>query len=166
MNRLIIIILILITSAGCSRKVLPVTEVRDITFRHVEERVHDTFVELIPDSALIRALLACDSLGNVYLQTINSLQGERVRQHINLTDNILEVTATDYARQRHYTHHTGETIVRYKEIPVPVEVNRLSTWQAFQVWTGRIAMILIILFAVWRMIKVRLNRIIKPFKSY
>lgn len=166
MYKIVIIIFLTLTALGCSRKIAPVAEVRDITFRHVEERVHDTFIELIPDSALIRALLACDSLGNVYLQTINSLQGERVRQHINLTDNILEVTATDYARQRHYTHHTGETIVRYKEIPVPVEVNRLSTWQAFQVWTGRIAMILIILFAVWRMIKVRLNRIIKPFKSY
>lgn len=166
MNKLIIIILILITAAGCSRKVLPVAEVRDSTLHYVYREVMEKDVVLVPDSALIHALLECDSLGRVYLKTIQTLQGQRVHQSIQLDDNILRVVATDHARERHYAHQNTETLIRYKEIPVAVEVevNRLSSWQAFQIWMGRIALILMILFAGWRIFKAKLNRIIKPFK--
>lgn len=161
MNRLALILLIILAVTSCSRRVVPVA-VRDSVEHNIREQVEQKDVILPPDSALIHALLACDSLGRVYLKTIQNLQGERVHQSLQLDDNILTVTATDNARERHYAQHTQETLVRYKEIPVevPVEVNRLSTWQSFQVWTGRIAIILMILFAVWRMLKARLNQII------
>ena len=166
MNKLIIIILILITAAGCSRKVLPVAEVRDSTLHYVYREVMEKDVVLVPDSALIHALLECDSLGRVYLKTIQTLQGQRVHQSIQLDDNILRVVATDQARERHLITTQQETLVRYKEIPVPVEVevNRLNSWQAFQIWTGRLVMILLIIYAGWRIFKAKLNRIIKPFK--
>lgn len=38
----------------------------------------DTCVIIAPDSALLDALFECDSLGNVYLARISSLQGQRV----------------------------------------------------------------------------------------
>lgn len=165
MNKLIIIIFILITAAGCSRKVLPVAEVRDSTLHHVYRQVTEKDVLLAPDSALIHALLECDSLGRVLLRTIETLQGQRVHQRIQLDDNILRVVATDQARERHLTTTQQETLVRYKEIPVPVEVevNRLNSWQAFQIWTGRLVVLLLILFAGWRIFTGKLNRFIKPF---
>ena len=43
----------------------------------VSEHV-DTCVLFAPDSALLDALFACDSLGNVYLAQISALQGQRV----------------------------------------------------------------------------------------
>lgn len=158
MNKLIIVILMLTTAAACSRKVLPVAEVRDSTLHYVYREVMEKDVVLVPDSALIHALLECDSLGRVYLKTIQTLQGQRVQQSIQLDDNILRVVATDQAREMHYTQQTTETIIRYKEIPVPVEVevNRLNSWQAFQIWTGRIVMLLLLIYAGWRIIIRRL----------
>ena len=170
MNKILILIMIVVLLAGCgSKKHVPVVVTATDSIRQTITRtITEKEIVLPPDSALIRALLACDSLGNVYLKTIKTLQGERVRQSIQLEGNILKATATDQARERHYTQQTGETLIRYREIPVTVpvtvEVNRLSSWQAFQIWMGRIALILMILFAGWRIFKAKLNNIIKPFK--
>lgn len=34
-----------------------------------------------------------------------------------------------------------------------IEVNRLTSWQAFQIWTGRIALVLVVLWLAYRVVK-------------
>lgn len=167
MSRILLIVLLL-AFVACSPKVaVPVVQLKDST--HNLERVQTTTVdvELPPDSSLVRALLECDSLGRVYLRELVTLQGERVKQDFSLKNGVLKVAATDNARERHHSLHNEILSVRYKEVPVPypVEVNRLSSWQAFQLWVARILMLMLALWAARGYFKGKLIRIFKPFKS-
>lgn len=49
------------------------------TVRTEREIVRDTVVEIEPDSAIVKAWLACDSLNNVIVKQLEIAQGERVK---------------------------------------------------------------------------------------
>lgn len=51
------------------------TEVKEVV---VEREVRDTIVTIVPDSASIRALLECDSAGNVLIKELEEVQGKNV----------------------------------------------------------------------------------------
>lgn len=51
------------------------TEVKEVV---VEREVRDTIVTIAPDSASIRALLECDSAGNVLIKELQEMQGKNV----------------------------------------------------------------------------------------
>lgn len=51
------------------------TEVKEVV---VEREVRDTIVTIAPDSASIRALLECDSAGNVLIKELTEAQGKNV----------------------------------------------------------------------------------------
>jgi hypothetical protein len=51
------------------------TEVKEVV---VEREVRDTIVTIAPDSASIKALLECDSAGNVLIKELQEAQGKNV----------------------------------------------------------------------------------------
>ena len=51
------------------------TEVKEVV---VEKEVRDTIVTIAPDSASIKALLECDSAGNVLIKELQEAQGKNV----------------------------------------------------------------------------------------
>lgn len=51
------------------------TEVKEVV---VEREVRDTIVTILPDSASIKALLECDSAGNVLIKELQEAQGKNV----------------------------------------------------------------------------------------
>ena len=76
----IIIVVVLTTMAlivfGCRTPQLIVqTEVKEVL---VERTITDTIVTIAPDSASIKALLECDSAGNVLIKELEEVQGKNV----------------------------------------------------------------------------------------
>ena len=51
------------------------TEVKEVL---IEKEVRDTIVTIAPDSASIKALLECDSAGNVLIKELEEVQGKNV----------------------------------------------------------------------------------------
>lgn len=137
MKKLIIPCLLLLILAGCSRKMIPV---QSQTEHRTTERTIDTVTQIIPDSALIRALLECDSLGRVRIRDLYSENGRLVQLNMQLRDNLLELQARGESQQR--VRETVRTDTLYKEVEVPVIVKdqvvqyRLRWWQKWLVWIG------------------------------
>lgn len=57
------------------------TEVKEVV---VEREVRDTIVTIEPDSASIKALLECDSAGNVLIKELQEAQGKNVKLQLSL----------------------------------------------------------------------------------
>jgi hypothetical protein len=149
-----ILVLIVLALFSCSRKTVPVlTATRDTANTTIREKVVRVEVPVPADSSVIQALLACDSIGNVYMRTIEQLQGERIKQDVKLENNKVTIKASDNAKEVHETSTSDSIkyVYREKAVPYPVEVNKLTSWQSFQIWTGRIVLILLLLFGIYRM---------------
>lgn len=109
----------------------------------IRETVRDTVVTIRPDKSVIRALLECDSLGQVRLRELIEYQaGERVRPpKIGIRDNVLTATAevdslTIYMRLKdRYERHVSQSAEKQT---VVVEVNRLTWWQELWIRAGRV----------------------------
>jgi hypothetical protein len=57
------------------------TEVKEVV---IEREVRDTIVNIAPDSASIKALLECDSAGNVLIKELEEAQGKNVKLQAQL----------------------------------------------------------------------------------
>lgn len=110
----------------------------------IREIVRDSLIPIPPDSSWLKALLECDSAGNVLLRQITELQaGQRVKPSITLTGNILKVdckvdSAAVYFswKERHITKATDSLVFKTTTVPV----NFVTDWQSFQIYLGRIFM--------------------------
>lgn len=133
-----------VSQRKCYERFPPVTSstVQTVT----REIVRDNTLFLPADSAWLKALLACDSLGNVYLQRLEGYQaGERLPPpQLHLSNNLLTASATaDSAAVflRWKELHVLRDSVRVEVLPpVHITTNVLSSWQSFQLWAGRIAL--------------------------
>jgi len=66
--------------------------VKDSIRVEIREVVRDTTILVPADSALIRALLECDSLGQVRIKEISELRtGQKTKPSIKITDNTIEI---------------------------------------------------------------------------
>lgn len=75
-------VLLLVGMVSCAT---PKPVVQENTSEHFIEREKvDSLIGVAADSARARLALACDSMGNVYIMEINTLQGERTRLEIAL----------------------------------------------------------------------------------
>ncbi len=103
------------------------------------ERIVDT-VKTETDSALLAALLECDSLGRVRLARLEAENGRLVAQTLELEDNLLRVQARAGMTERSREVIRSDTVRIREEIPVPYEVvrveNRLNGWQKTLCWIG------------------------------
>lgn len=76
-------ILALVFFVGCAKPIYtPVIQ------RHT---IVDTVVELVRDSATLRALFECDSLGNVLLTELKQTKGMMANQSFDFADNELRI---------------------------------------------------------------------------
>jgi len=146
------IILLLLASCKCVNT-LP-AETKTIVRTEVKEIIRDSIVELPSDSAWLKALLACDSAGNVYLKTIEEYQqGTNIKLPLpEIKYNTVIVTAkVDSSaiylqwKERHSFKDSIQVIVQ-----PPVEIKEPSNWQWFQIWVGRISLGIFILLAIFK----------------
>ena len=156
---------------GCNRRVAPVgtlplqdSTVTSVTNTYIREDLMGK-----PDSAIISALLKCDSLGNIYIQTIAQLQGEIVAQSLQLSNNSVTVTASAQHWVTAESQNRDSVSIEIREIPVPYPVekitNLLTSWQSFQIWIGRIVLISGVIYLLISLLKRRFTIINKLFKQ-
>jgi hypothetical protein len=116
-------------------------------------------VEIPADSAVMSALLECDSLNNVRLVEIDELKSKRVESSFNLSV-VDKLSTLAYVVRTVFdtVYIPAKDSIIYQEIPlrveIPVEVNKITGWQWFQIWTGRIFMFLWLIVIIYLAIKV------------
>ena len=159
---ILLISLLLIASSGCITKQrcndrFPCKEstISNIN-TSVIDAIRDTVFYTKPDTGMVIAMLKCDSLGNVYVSRIIALEGALDSQDptIDISDNILKVVMpvdsfAVYAKlkDRYTTTSKSElkTIIK--------EVNFLTGFQWFQIWLGRVLLVLLLLAIVYVVLK-------------
>lgn len=129
MKPLIFLLFLCLFLSACARKVyIPVRETVTET-----ETIRDTVIRIEKDSAVFSALLECDSTGNVLLKQLLSLQSAQkypLSAGATVKDNRLNVTArvdsmSIYLKLKDHYRQTVSTEI--------IEVNKLTTWQHFQI---------------------------------
>ena len=150
--RKMLIILLAALLAACSPSLkLQSSEATDTVT--VTEQVRDTVVVLERDQSMLRALLECDSVGQVQMRRLMEYQaGNRLRPpDIEVRDNVLTATAQADSMAIYLTlkdrieRHTSTR----KEFQV-VEVNRQNTWQRTWMRIGQVSAVSLILFGVYK----------------
>lgn len=151
MKKAIILIIIPLVLLSCrAPKGLETTRAERL---HTVETVRDTVISLAPDTALLQALLECDSLGQVHIKEIERYQaGERVKPPvINLDNNVLTLLSEQdslniYLKIRdRYT----EKVTADKETET-VYINELKTWQKILMYLGA-AFIALLLISIYKL---------------
>jgi len=136
MQKTIAIIVLFLCVSAC-RSHTPVVTVPVETVTIVRERLVE--VPIPADSALMTAYFECDSNFNVLLRSFDEQKSASMATALNLdaggrlSYQVVRVSDTVYIAAR-------DSIV-YKEIAfpvnVPVEVNKITGFQHFQIWAGR-----------------------------
>lgn len=167
MLKALFISILIVASAGCARRqivTVPVKDSADVKVRVVKEI---ETIQLPPDSAWLNAFFECDSNNQVLLSRVETLQGERVKQSFNYNAGQLTTRATDNATKDIESTVKDSIIYERVEVPypveVPVEVNKLTQWQIFQMWLGRLAVIALALWLAITKLKGKLKPILKIF---
>jgi len=125
----------------------------------------DSIVEkLIPfklpaDSTDILALFECDSANQVILKELNEVKSKRIQSLFSFNDGRLKYNAKT---EPDTVYIPGKEIYKYRDVPVYVnvpgpEVNKLTQWQVFQIWMGRIFMGLTVLVSLFFLLKWKLK---------
>ena len=157
MSRIIIVfsILLIIASACNPAKYCPKhgylqVEGSDTSrYDSIVEKWHDSIIKVPADSSWFMALLACDSTGNVYMRQI---EGYKAGIHsgipqVSVKNNYIIVRTVINEFEVFVRWREKEVYQRLKTSQVYVKItNILTGWQWFQLWSGRIALIVIVLF--------------------
>lgn len=147
----IIVAVVLGALASCSTpQPIVQTEVKEVV---VEREVRDTIVTIAPDSASIKALLECDSAGNVLIKELQEAQGKNVALQAKLkqtnkgtalvvdckTDSLERVIALQNEKISELNNNKQTETIEVKYIPSFVK------WLA---WVGAGAILLVVLWVV------------------
>jgi hypothetical protein len=157
MKRKLIPLFVLLCAVISCKTSAPVSEIPVRTETVIRERL--VTVEIPPDSAVMSALLECDSMNNVRLVEIDELKSKRIESSFNLST-VDKLSTLAYVVRTVFdtVYVSAKDSIIYKEIPlrvdVPVEVNRPTGWQWFQIWAGRIFMFLWLVVIIYLAIKV------------
>lgn len=114
-----------------------------------------------PDSAMIRALLACDSTGNVYIAKIEALQaGLSVKPKVEVRDNYIYLqckvdSAAVWTKWSRFHEVKSDTVQVVKYLPGTV-TNKLNRFQQVMISAGIIACISLLIFILIKAIKPKL----------
>jgi hypothetical protein len=140
-------IILLVLLIGC-KPITKVVTISDSTNVRVVEKIVREVVELPADSASISALLACDSLGNVYLSELANLRGRTVAQEAYLYNNTFRVVSTVKPEKEVVTITKDSIVYQYKEKPVEVIIQgRIPFLQKAKIFFAGMLVIVVLLIA-------------------
>lgn len=128
------------------------TNTHDSVYVYVEKS--DTLVVVEPDSASMRALLECDSMGNVLLRELEQEQGRNIALSSRLKGNVLTVDCKQDSLQQ-LVSRLREVVREYetndtKEV-VTVEV--VPKYYRFTSWAFWIVVAVVLIRLAWRLAK-------------
>lgn len=162
MLRLNLILLVMLLLAGCRTATPPViAEVKT----EKATRIVDTMVKVVPDSSILKALLDCDSLGRVHMKQISEMQLKGIGLDVKIEGNSLSVKAKGKDAEK--VRIRSDTVYREKPIrvPYPVETNKITSWQWLQIWVGRIACLMVLLYLGYGLLVGKSKILITAFKK-
>lgn len=168
-NRLMILMAVLMTA--CSPKVYPPQIAENIQESVVEKEVpRDTVVVIRPDSTILSALVECNARGEARLLEIEQLRNSlRAQTTLSLEDNRLEVKTVVDSMEIYLTlRDRFRETERLKTITITetVEVNVLHWWQEVLVRIGAVALVALLTWLVFMLLKPRLNGILTVVKNF
>ncbi len=109
--------------------------------KETKEKAHDSTAYTPADSAWLKALLECDSAGNVLLKQITDLQlGHHVKPGINVTGNVLTVNCKvdSMAVYLRWKDRFESSVTESKASKTYVFMkNYVTNGQVFQMYCGR-----------------------------
>lgn len=128
----------------------------------IVETLRDTVIRVEADSSMVRALLECDSLGQVHIKQLLEWQGGDLLKppEFMIKDNILDIRAITEAYNK-VIQLKDKQITKLKnssrhEVQY-IEVNRLNHWQIFIQTLGYISGALLLLITIYKLIKRNIN---------
>lgn len=154
----LLFIVSLFTSCGvryCQKRFPPQIERYDSIIRDTIERVRDSIIKLPPDYAYLKAWIECDRDGKLMLKKIEDYEaGAKVKPKIVIRDNYVEIECVvDTASIALHWIETHTKAVDSNKETTTIEVNRLTSWQSFQIWLGRILGGMVFLYLVFIVLK-------------
>ncbi|MFE3849087.1 hypothetical protein ACFX5D_14030 [Flavobacterium sp. LB3P45] len=146
--------LMVLASCGSSKPAMTESKTQIITKL---ETVHDTVFRIEKDSSSYQALLECQNGKVVIKSIVQSEPGSILKiPKVRLADNLLKVDCEARAQELFARWKDTYESNYIKEIPPPVEVNKLTDWQKAQINIFRIYAVLTLLFGAWVFIKSKL----------
>ena len=132
---------LLLTSCGNNKEII-----RNETVRIEKEIIHDTIFQTVADSSSFKALLKCDSSGNIYIVHSVSSSGKNMKApEVTIRDNILNIDCKAEAQKLFFQwkeKYKSDTKTSIRTIEVE---RKLTPWQLTQIWLGRILILLVII---------------------
>ena len=143
-------------AAACRayRPAAETTAITDTVTVHVVER--DTAVVVRSDSAMMRALVECDSTGKARLRQILELRnGQRVNPpQVSLRGDTLVAVSTADSMAIYLTLRDRYTDTRRESVTERViEVNRPTWWQKLWMGLGRVFAVAVAITVIYKLLK-------------
>lgn len=130
------------------------TEVKEVL---VERTITDTIVTIAPDSASIKALLVCDSVGNVLIRELEEVQGKNVSLALALKNSQKGKPATlaidckqdSLEKVIALKDETIKELTNNKQVET-IEVKYIPDFVKWLAWIGAAAILYVVLrIALW-----------------
>jgi hypothetical protein len=147
MRKKLKLLVALLPVAGCTTLRAPVVgHGSEVVVREI---VRDSVVRLPPDSAIVRAWFACDSLNRVVMARLETQPGATTQPAVVFNDRLLTVTARVdsqevYLRWKERRETARETGTVIKEVPVEKIVYQKPKWLVWIAMVGAGAIVRII----------------------
>ena len=140
MKPAIILMAAILSLQSCCHKIYPSTSQTTNTTEIITEVIRDTVIQTLPDTAILQALIRCDSTGRARLEEINTLkQSVRTQQTISIAKDPqphkptpITITATVDSMGIYLTYkerYKQTTQTQVTETIIEKEVNILKWWQ-------------------------------------
>lgn len=126
------------------------TEVKEVI---VEREVRDTIVTIAPDSASIKALLECDSAGNVLIKELQEVQGKNVALQAQLSNTnkgtaiVIDCKQDSLERVIALQNEKISELNNNKQTET-IEVKYIPSFVKWLAWVGAGAILLAVLWVV------------------
>ena len=156
-------VLVALVACKSTTSVLPPKTIETIKEVTITETLRDTLIKVEKDSSFYRALVECIN-GKPVLKPQKQFKGRNLKPpSVKLQDNRLSVDCETEAHElflKWKEKHIRETEKTKTTTPVAVALP-LTSWQGFQIWCGRILLLIILGVVLSRMLKIkeRLNNI-------
>ena len=126
---------------------------KEITKDSIVETMHDTVFSVEKDSSYYKALLECQN-GKVVIKAVTGTSSGRKLKppKVAVQDNLLEVNCQAEAEEL-FAFWKSTFIRNYKGVTEPVITNELTWFQKTQIYIGRTAVVLVVLYLLLLLFK-------------
>ena len=151
---------------SCCHKIYPSTSQTTNTTEIITEVIRDTVIQTQPDTAILQALIRCDSTGRARLEEINTLkQSVRTQQTISIAKDPqphkptpITITTTVDSMGIYLTYkerYKQTTQTQITETIIEKEVNIIKWWQKGLMWVGGITRLITAAIVLYNFYKLK-----------